>query len=71
MSSSPKLRSPLDRVRQVILFEIGGLVLITPPFAWASGVPVRESIGLLAIIALLAAIWNACTTPGSTGSKGG
>ena len=47
MSSSPKLRSPLDRVRQVILFEIGGLVLITPPFAWASGVPASESIGLL------------------------
>lgn len=59
MSSSPKLRSPLDRVRQVILFEIGGLVLITPPFAWASGVPASESIGLLAIIALLAALWNA------------
>ena len=59
MSSSPKLRSPLDRARQVILFEIGGLVLITPPFAWASGVPASESIGLLAVIALLAALWNA------------
>ena len=43
----------------VALFEIGGLVLITPPFAWASGVPASESIGLLAVIALLAALWNA------------
>jgi len=59
MSVSPKLRSPLDRARQVILFEIGGLVLVTPPFAWASGVAMRESVGLLAIIALLAALWNA------------
>lgn len=59
MNSSPKLRSLLDRVRQVILFEIGGLVLITPPFAWVSGVPASESVGLLAIIALLAALWNA------------
>ena len=59
MSAKPKLRSPLDRARQVILFEIGGLLLITPPFAWASGVPASESIGLLAVIALVAALWNA------------
>lgn len=59
MNSSPKLRSPLDRVRQVLLFEIGGLLLITPPFVWASGVPVMDSLGLLAVIALIAALWNA------------
>jgi uncharacterized membrane protein len=59
MSKQPKLRSPLDRVRQVLLFEIGGLLLITPPFIWASGVPAIDSLGLLAIIALIAALWNA------------
>ena len=59
MHKSPKLRSPFDRARQVILFEIGGLLLITPPFIWASGVPVMDSLGLLAIIALIAAFWNA------------
>lgn len=59
MSSSPKLRSPLDRTRQVILFELGGLLLITPPFVWASGVPAMDSLGLLAVIALIAALWNA------------
>lgn len=59
---TPKLRSPLDRVRQVILFELGGLLLITPPFAWASGVPAGDSIGLLALIALIAALWNAIYT---------
>ena len=59
MSSSPPLRSPLDRVRQVLFFELGGLLLITPPFAWLSGVPMAESLGLLAAIAVIAALWNA------------
>ena len=58
MSAKPKLRTFPDRLRQIAMFEIGGLVLITPPFAWASGVPIRESIGLLALLALMAAIWN-------------
>jgi len=58
VSSKPKLRSFGDRLRQIALFEIGGLVLITPPFAWASGVPITESIGLLALLALIASIWN-------------
>lgn len=60
MSSKPKLRSFGDRLRQIALFEIGGLLLITPPFAWASGVPISESIGLLALLALIASIWNGC-----------
>jgi len=48
-----------DRIRQVACFELGGLLLITPPFAWASGVALDESIGLLAVLALIAAVWNA------------
>ncbi|WP_332670688.1 PACE efflux transporter [Aromatoleum sp.] len=57
-STSPKLRSFADRVRQIALFELGGLALITPPFAWASGVAIADSIGLLTLIALIAAVWN-------------
>jgi len=57
-TARPKLRSFADRLRQISLFEVGGLLLITPPFAWASGVPVSESIALLALFALIAAIWN-------------
>jgi uncharacterized membrane protein len=60
VSSKPKLRSFGDRLPQNAMFEIGGLLLITPPFAWASGLPIAESIGLLALIALVAAIWNGC-----------
>lgn len=41
-----------------MLFEVGGLLLITPPFVWLSGVPVADSIGLLAVLALMAAVWN-------------
>ena len=33
-------------------------MLITPPFAWASGVPLSESVGLLAVLSLIAAVWN-------------
>ena len=58
-STPPKLRSPMDRVRQVLLFEVGGLVLITPPFVWLTGVSLIESLGLLAVIAAIAAVWNA------------
>lgn len=56
----PVLRTFPDRLRQIALFELGGLALITPPFVWASGIPVSESLGLLAIIALIAGVWNGC-----------
>lgn len=56
--SPPPLRSFKDRLRQIALFEAGGLLLITPPFSWASGVSVVDSVGLLAILALIAALWN-------------
>lgn len=54
----PIQRSLWDRLRQVALFEIGGLLLISPPFVWLSGVPAVDSIGLLLILALVAALWN-------------
>ncbi len=60
VSSKPKLRSLGDRLRQITMFEVGGLLIVTPPFAWGSGVPITESLGLLALLALIAAIWNGC-----------
>ena len=56
---APPLRSLWDRVRQIMLFEVGGLLLISPPFAWASGEPLVDSAALLAVIAFIAALWNA------------
>lgn len=64
MSSSPQLRSLPDRIRQVALFEIGGLLLITPPFIWLSGMHAGDSLLLLALVALLAALWNAAYNTG-------
>ena len=64
MSASPLLRTLPDRIRQVALFEVGGLLLITPPFIWLSGVPVGDSIVLLVIIVLIAALWNAAYNTG-------
>lgn len=64
VSSKPKLRSLGDRLRQIALFEVGGLVLITPPFAWLSGVPLSDSLGMLALLALIAAVWNGCYNTG-------
>ncbi len=58
MSAPPRLRSFRDRLRQIALFEIGGLLLITPPFVWLSGVAPDKSVALLAALALLAAVWN-------------
>ncbi|HQR05079.1 MAG: PACE efflux transporter [Proteobacteria bacterium] len=52
------LRSFADRARQVVLFEILGLILITPLFSWASGHPLDSAAGLLAVLSLVAAIWN-------------
>ncbi len=58
------MRSLPDRLRQIALFEVGGLLLITPGFAYASGVPVMESLGLLAVLALIAAVWNGAYNSG-------
>lgn len=58
-ASQPALRSPRDRLRQVLLFEVLGLALITPPFMWLSGVAPLDSLGLLALISLIATAWNA------------
>lgn len=60
VSTKPQLRSLGDRLRQVGLFELGGLLLITPPFAWGSGLDFSDSLALLAVLALIAAVWNGC-----------
>jgi len=62
--SSPPLRPLADRIRQIALFEIGGLLIISPAFAWLGGVPLLDSLGMLAIIALIAALWNGAYNTG-------
>lgn len=54
----PPQRPFADRCRQIALFEAGGLLIITPAFAWFSGVPIAASLAVLATSAALAAVWN-------------
>lgn len=58
MSHGVPLRSFKDRLRQVALFELLGLLLITPGFAWVSGQSMESALGLLAVLSLMAALWN-------------
>lgn len=58
IAPSPRLRSVRDRLRQIVLFEAGGLLMITPPYVWLTGQPGGESVVLMAALALLAATWN-------------
>jgi uncharacterized membrane protein len=48
-----------DRIRQAALFELFGLILIAPPFAWLSGQRPGLSFGILALISAIALAWNA------------
>jgi uncharacterized membrane protein len=57
-----RLRSLPDRLRQVALYEIGGVCLISPLFAAFSGAPPRDRAGLLAVLALAMAAWNGAYT---------
>ena len=52
------MRSLFDRIRHVILFEIIGLLLVTPLGALAFGQPVLDIGVLSAIIAVVATVWN-------------
>lgn len=52
------MRSTFDRIRQALCFEILGLLIVTPLFAWIFDHPLGE-IGTVALIGATAATaWN-------------
>ena len=52
------MRNTRDRVRHAIIFEIIGLVLVTPLGAWAFGMPMVD-IGVVALVGMgIGATWN-------------
>src|SRR3954454_1247698 len=57
-TQKPRLRSLPDRVRQIALYELSGLCLISPVFALFAGISPANSVGLLALLALIVAAWN-------------
>lgn len=57
-ASDLTMRTTTDRIRQAILFEIVGLLLITPLGAWTFGHPMND-IGVIAVGgATIATVWN-------------
>ena len=52
------MRSPLDRLRHAISFELIALLLLIPLGSWAFGMPVHD-IGVVGVVsATLATLWN-------------
>jgi uncharacterized membrane protein len=52
------MRSPWDRVRHAISFELGGLALISPLGAWAFEMPVADITVVRMACALIATLWT-------------
>ena len=53
-----RLRSLPDRLRQIALYEAGGLLLISPIFSVTAGISRFDSVSLLGTLAIVAALWN-------------
>jgi uncharacterized membrane protein len=58
-AAASRLRSLPDRLRQVALYEIGGMCLISPLFAMITGASPGHTAGLLLMLSLAMAAWNA------------
>ena len=57
-AQKPRLRFLPDRLRQVAIYEVGGLTLISPLFALAAGLSPSHSVGLLSVLSLIVAAWH-------------
>ena len=52
------MRTWKERVAHMTLFEIGGLLIVTPLASWLSGHGLLEIGGLAIVIATMAMLWN-------------
>jgi uncharacterized membrane protein len=55
----PAIRSLRERVIQTLWFELLGLALVAPPFAYISGATAGDSFLLLVVLAIVVALWSA------------
>jgi uncharacterized membrane protein len=53
------LRTARDRLHQTLWFEAGGLALVAPAYAWATGSSASDSLGLLVALSVLVMAWAA------------
>jgi uncharacterized membrane protein len=58
MQRKTVMRTPADRIRHAIIFEIIALSIITPLGAWVFGLPMMDMGAVGAGAALIAAGWN-------------
>jgi len=58
MQRKTVMRTPADRIRHVVIFEIIALSIITPLGAWVFGLPMTDMGVVGAGAALIAASWN-------------
>lgn len=56
--SPADLRTVPDRIRQTLLYETGGLIIVSPLFSYAAGVSAATSTGLLAVLAMVVGLWT-------------
>ena len=54
---SVPLRNARERVLQTLLFEAGGLLLVTPLLAWVTGAHTGESLLLLVALSVAVMVW--------------
>ncbi|MHA6344233.1 PACE efflux transporter [Roseivivax sp. CAU 1761] len=52
------MRSTADRIRQAVSFELIGILIVTPLFAWAFAHPAGEMGVLVVLGATAATVWN-------------
>jgi uncharacterized membrane protein len=56
---APGIRSARERLIQTLSFEAGGLLIVAPLYALATGSGAGESLGLIAALALAVMTWAA------------
>ena len=52
------IRSARERIIQTISYELGGLVVATPLYAWATGASGGESAAILVALSVAVLIWS-------------
>ena len=64
MTGPVPLRHARERVLQTLLFEAGGLLLVTPLVAWVTGAHAADSLALLLALSVAVMVWAAVYNTG-------
>lgn len=59
LGSGPEPRHAQDRISQTLMYEAGGLIVVSPLFSYSAGVSAATSAGLLVVLAVVVAVWTA------------